>query len=128
MEPMVFLAEAFLFLLKVIGGIAGIVFVSYLGVLIYDELTGRSNELYEHSLTLAVGAEFLLNGKPRKPEVIGDQGEVIKYHGRHRQEDPFISDLVVERREDPKSLCYNKKMTFEEDCMEPVKGELCGVF
>ena len=120
MEPMVFLAEAFLFLLKIVGGIAGIVFISYLGVLIYDELTSKSNELYELCLSMAVGAEFLLRGKPKKPQ--------YEYRGRHRLDDPFISDLVVELRENPNSLCYNKTMYFEEGYVEPTKGDLCGVF
>lgn len=120
MEALEFLGLATLFLLKVAGVGLGIIFVSYLGVLIYDELTGRSNELYEHSLTLAVGAEFLLNGKPKKPQT--------EYRGRHRLDDPFISDLVVELRERPNSLCYNKTLSFEDDYVEPTKGDLCGVF
>jgi len=115
MDSMQFLAEAFYFLLKVCGGILGIVFISYLGVLIFDELTGRSNELYEHSLTLAVGAEFLLNGRPKKPHT-------EMYRGRHRLDDPFFTNLAVELRENPNSLCYNKTVSIDTE------DELCGVF
>ena len=114
MTSIEFLAEAFYFLLKVVGGIAGIVFISYLGVLIYDELKGRSNELYELLLSVAVGAEFLLKGKPKKPQ--------YEYRGRHRLDDPFISDLVVELRENPNSLCYNRIVSIDTE------DELCGVF
>jgi hypothetical protein len=114
MESIEFLAEAFYFLLKVCGGILGIVFVSYLGVLIYDEFTSRSNELYELSLAVAVGAEYLLRGKPKKPQ--------YEYTGRHRLDAPFISDLVIELRENPNSLCYNKTVAIDSE------DQLCGVF
>ena len=108
------------FLLKVAGAGLGILFIAYLSVLIYDELKGNSNELYELWLTTMLGAEFLVNGKPAKAV---DPNQPV-YRGRHRIEDPFVSDLVVELRELPGSLCYNKKLSFEEDN----EGQLCGVF
>ncbi len=30
----------------------------------------------------------------------------LEYRGRHRLDDPFIHDLVVELRQNPNSLCY----------------------
>jgi len=120
MEPITFLLMVTFFLLKVAGAGLGILFIAYLGVLVYDELKGNSNELYELWLTTMLGAEFLVHGKPVKAV----DPNVPRYHGRHRLEDPFISNLVVELREMPGSLCYNKKLSFEEDN----EGELCGVF
>lgn len=116
MESIEFLAQAFYFLLKVCGIIFGGMFLAFVGVLVVDELKGRSNELYEYSLSLAVWCEYLIKGRP--------QPKTKEYHGRHRLNDPFIHDLVVELRANPNSLCYNRALSFEKD----TEGELCGVF
>jgi hypothetical protein len=104
MESLEFLMLATVFLLKVLAGIGMIVFVSFLGTLIYDEITGRSNDLYEYALTAAVGAEFVLNGKPKKPH---NPDVAI---GRHRRginsNEVFVSELLQELRQNPSSLCY----------------------
>lgn len=122
MDRMVFLAEVGLVMLKVIGSVLGIIFVSYLSTLIYDEVKIlRQKSPYEIWLAAVVGAEFLVHGRPKKPLVSVPS---VKYHGRHREEDPFVHDLTVEMRATPGSLCYNQKMSFEED----LEGELCGVF
>lgn len=112
-----------LLMLKIVGGFLGIMFISYLSTLIYDEVKIlRQKSPYEIWLAAMVGAEFLINGKPRR--AVNTNASVVKYHGRHRQEDPFISDLVVELRENPNSLCYNKTMSFEI----AEEDQLCGVF
>lgn len=122
MDRMVFLAEAGLFLLKLIGAFAGIVFFSYLSTLIYDEVKIlRQKSPYEIWLAAVVGAEFIVYGRPKKPLVSVPS---VKYHGRHREEDPFIHDLTVELRANPNSLCYNKTMSFET----AEEDQLCGVF
>lgn len=122
MERIEFLAMVGLIMLKVIGVVFGIIFVSYLSTLIYDEVQIlRQKSPYEIWLAAVVGAEFIVYGRPKKSLVPVPS---VKYHGRHREEDPFIHDLTVEMRATPGALCYNKKMSFEED----LEGELCGVF
>ena len=117
---MVFLAEVGLVMLKVIGSVLGIMFVSYLSTLIYDEVKIlRQKSPYEIWLAAVVGAEFIVYGRPKKPLVAVPS---VKYHGRHREADPFISDLVVELRENPNSLCYNRTVSIDTE------DELCGVF
>jgi len=122
MERIEFLIMVGLIFLKVIGAVLGIMFVSYLSTLIYDEVQIlRQKSPYEIWLAAMVGAEFIVYGRPKKPLVSVPSA---KYHGRHREEDPFIHDLTVEMRATPGTLCYNKTLSFEtaED------DQLCGVF
>lgn len=121
MDRMVFLAEAGLLMLKFVGGFVGVIFISYLATLIYDEVQIlRQKSPYEIWLAAMVGAEFLIHGKPKK----APRPSSARYHGQHRVEDTFISDLVVEMRGAPNSLCYNKTMSFETEH----EDQLCGVF
>lgn len=118
MDRMIFLTEAGLLMLQVVGGALGVMLISYLSTLIYDEVRIlRQKSPYEIWLAAMVGAEFLINGKPGKDIPTPD------YRGRHREEDTFISDLVSERREDPTSLCYNHFVPIDEGDLK-----LCGVF
>lgn len=122
MDRMVFLVDVALFLLKFVGGFLGIMFVSYLSTLIYDEVKIlRQKSPYEIWLAAMVGAEFIVYGRPKNPLVSVPS---VKYHGRHREEDPFIHDLAVELRATPGTLCYNKTMSFET----AEEDQLCGVF
>jgi hypothetical protein len=99
MEPITLLLNVVLFISKVGAGIALVVVLSWIGTMVYDEIKHNSNDLYEIALSAAVGIEFLFRGRPKsaKPD----------YRGRHRLDDPFISDLVVEMRQLPRSLCYD---------------------
>jgi hypothetical protein len=95
MEMIDIISTGVLWLLYIGGGVLGIVFFSYMGTLIYDELKGRTNDLYELYLVWAVRVEYLLRGRPKK-----------EYQGRHHRVDPFVHELVKELREYPLSLCY----------------------
>jgi hypothetical protein len=122
MERIEFLTMVGLIFLKVIGAVVGIMFVSYLSTLIYDEVQIlRQKSPYEIWLAAMVGAEFIVYGRPKKPLVSVPS---VKYHGRHREEDPFIHDLAVELRAMPGTLCYNKTMSFET----AEEDQPCGVF
>lgn len=122
MERIEFLIMVGLIFLKVVGAVLGIIFVSYLSTLAYDEVQIlRQKSPYEIWLAAMVGAEFIVYGRPKKPLVSVPS---VKYHGRHREEDPFIHDLTVELRANPNSLCYNKTMSFET----AEEDQLCGVF
>ena len=97
MEAYELTLKVFLILAEIAGGIGLVVLLSYIGVMIYDEITSRTNDLYELVLTVAVGIEFLFRGRPKSKS---------KYNGRHRLAEKFIDDLVVEMRQEPLSLCY----------------------
>lgn len=101
MELFILLLKATIFLLEVGLGILVVVGVSYMGVMIYDEITSRNNDFYEFKLATIVQAERLL-----KSLSMERKAPKSKYHGHHRLDDPFIDDLVVEMRQVPTSLCY----------------------
>lgn len=92
--------------------ILGAIFFAYFGVLVYDELTSRTNDLYELMLTIAVAVEYLLRGgRPKSKKV---------YNGRHRAAEQFIDDLVDEMRVRPGSLCYDKKLAISVRTQTPI--------
>lgn len=101
MESYTFFLKAFLLLTEIAGGIGLIILFSYAGIMIYDEFTSRTNDLYELLLTVAVGVEYLFRGRPKSKN---------PYFGRHRLGEKFISDLVVEMRISPLSLCYKEEL------------------
>lgn len=98
MELFALIAPYFLW---TVVAILGAIFFGYFGVLVYDELTSRTNDLYELALTAAIGIEFLFRGRPKSK---------VEYTGRHRLAEQFIDDLVDEMRVRPGSLCYDKKL------------------
>lgn len=107
MELTEMIVTGLLWLLYAAGGIVGIMFVSYMGTLIYDEFKANSNDLYELLLTLAVGIEFLFRGRPKDPKKVSRR----QYKGRHHiAAVKFIDELVVEMRVRPGSLCYDEKL------------------
>lgn len=101
MEAYQLALKALLILVEIAGGFGLIVLFSYLGVMVYDELTSRTNDLYELLLTVVVGIEFLFRGRPKSK---------TPYEGRHRVAEKFIDELVDEMRIRPGSLCYDKKL------------------
>lgn len=122
MERIEFIAMIGLIFLKVVGTVLGIIVVAYLSTLVYDEVQIlRQKSPYEIWLAAMIGAEFIVHGRPKKPLVAVPS---VKYHGRHREEDPFIHDLTVEMRATPGTLCYNKTLSFET----AEEDKLCGVF
>lgn len=102
MELFALIAPYFLW---TVVAILGAIFLAYFGVLIYDELTSRTNDFYELMLTIAVGIEYVLRGGRPKSNV--------EYHGRHRSAEKFIDDLVDDLRVRPGSLCYDKKLALK---------------
>lgn len=101
MESYEFFLNVFLILAEVAGGIGLILLFSYVGTMVYDEITSRTNDLYELLLTVAVGIEFFFRGRPKRKHA---------YRGRHRIEEAFIDDLYEEMLTRPGSLCYDEKL------------------
>lgn len=102
MELFALLAPYFLW---TIVSILGAIVFGYVGVLVYDELTSRTNDLYELALTIAVAVEYLLRGGRPKSK--------SGYAGKHRLAEEFVDSLVDEMRVRPGSLCYDKKLAIE---------------
>lgn len=98
MELLALIAPYFFWAILIV---LGSMLIAYTGVLVYDELTSRTNDLYELVLTTAVAIEFLFRGRPKSN---------TPYNGRHRLEDRFIDDLYDEMVVRPGSLCYNEKL------------------